>query len=780
MTNGFVRFNRTVTWASALILGISAGVAAAQIVPTANLPLAWRVWLGFALPFALAGAVAGYRLALHSEGRWWRVVSAWLGWALVIAAAFAASRPLCSPHHVGAGDSYWYSAMLGDFVTQLRAGVFPIWVGQSEYAFNGSVFPLRIAPGLQHAAGVLDLLTGMNLSPLQMRNLLMTGICGAFGIAASGAFASALGGTRRPLASLFAATALLSSGFLAPLYSGDQYMQTLALVFVPCVVACWMRWADEPTPRVGWALGATLGAMVWAHTPLAAWTGAFSALVCGAIALTRLSPRTDWPLVWRAGLAALALGLFPVLSIWVIDNRIHPATAVHDILREVGNYLPLSWRPFRPEDLNWGAYQIGFGPAALLAVALVLTPLRRSRATLLPLFALAVILALIFPVGALTTWLWKHVPTTLVSLTNMWPHQRGIPLAMVIIVMVFARSCRGLGGWATAGLTAVALASFGWTAWQAWVVTSHVVRLRSPGETVERILRPETTMLTRYSYASFVGVPSYYTHGYTDPRLEVRLLKPGTAEVLSSNYEAAAPHIEGAPPPELIERGAFAPLATTSRTAFEMRPIVTLPKRGRYALRFEAPEGMTGVLVLNTSGMNRDFILPDAGSGMVRPFPPSSFGNLPTSSRVIPINTLADNEKLTVSLFLNEPHESPSIPFAIHRVDPARLPIVVESLVPFKAKVTASFASWLETPRIWYTGWTAIVNGKPVAAVRSPQGLVAVPLSPGESQVTVTYRPPAWLSALYWLSALIALAFIATGIRRLLSAPQPHPAAARS
>jgi hypothetical protein len=775
-----VKFTHTVTWASALILAISAGVAAAQIVPLANNPLAWRVWIGFALPFTIAGAVAGQRLARQFQGHWKGVAFAWLGWGLVIAAAFLASRPLCSPHHVGAGDSYWYSAMLGDFVTQLRAGVFPVWVGQSEYAFNGGVFPLRIAPGLQHAAGMVDLLTGMSLSPLQMRNLLMTGICGAFGITASGAFASVLGGARSPLTSLLAATALLSSGFLAPLYSGDQYMQTLALVFAPGVVACWMSWADRPTPGVGWTLGATVGAMVWAHTPLAAWTATLSALVCGAITLSRLSFRADWALLWRAALAAFALGLFPLLSIWVIDNRIHPVTAVYDILREVGNYLPQSWRPFRTEDTTWGAYQIGFGPAALLVVALLMLPFRGTRATLLPLFALTLIVALIFPLGSLTAWLWKNVPTPLVSLTNMWPHQRGVPLAMVILLMVFARTCRGLCGWATVSVSFIAIASLAWTSWQSWVVTSHVIRLRSPGETVERMLRPETTMLTRYSYASFVGVPSYYTHGYTDPRLEVRLLKPGTAEVLSSNYEASAPRIEGAAPPQLVERGTFAPLATTSRTAFEMRPIVTIPKRGRYALRFEAPEGMTGVVVLNTSGMNRDFILPDAGLGMVRPFPPASFGNLPTSSRVLPINVLTDNEKLTISLFLNEDHDAPSVPFALHRIDPENLPIKVESLIPFRASVTASFASWLETPRIWYSGWTATVNGKTVDAVRSPQGLVSVPLSSGESHVVVTYRPPLWLSALFWLSAVLGLSFTVAGVKRLLSEPLLGPAEART
>ena len=79
-------------------------------------------------------------------------------WLAVGASATFAVLPFYFSGAVGSGDAHWYTVMLSDFITQLRAGVFPVWVGQSQYAFNGAVSPLRYAPGFQYFGGCLDLL----------------------------------------------------------------------------------------------------------------------------------------------------------------------------------------------------------------------------------------------------------------------------------------------------------------------------------------------------------------------------------------------------------------------------------------------------------------------------------------------------------------------------------------------------------------------------------------------------------------------------------------------
>jgi hypothetical protein len=54
-----------------------------------------------------------------------------LRWVLLAAAMLLVHLPLESNGSVGAGDSYWYSVMTADFVSQWRAGIFPVFAGQT-------------------------------------------------------------------------------------------------------------------------------------------------------------------------------------------------------------------------------------------------------------------------------------------------------------------------------------------------------------------------------------------------------------------------------------------------------------------------------------------------------------------------------------------------------------------------------------------------------------------------------------------------------------------------
>jgi len=86
---------------------------------------------------------------------------------LLAAVALLIAQPYFSPRLIGTGDALWYHHLLADAVTQFRAGVFPVFVGQSDYSFNGAVYPLRAAPYYQYLAIGLDLITGQTLSFLR-------------------------------------------------------------------------------------------------------------------------------------------------------------------------------------------------------------------------------------------------------------------------------------------------------------------------------------------------------------------------------------------------------------------------------------------------------------------------------------------------------------------------------------------------------------------------------------------------------------------------------------
>ena len=56
--------------------------------------------------------------------------------------ALFAVHPYVRSALLGAGDAQSYSLTIADFLKQWRAGIFPVLIGQSEFAYNGGFQPL--------------------------------------------------------------------------------------------------------------------------------------------------------------------------------------------------------------------------------------------------------------------------------------------------------------------------------------------------------------------------------------------------------------------------------------------------------------------------------------------------------------------------------------------------------------------------------------------------------------------------------------------------------------
>jgi hypothetical protein len=95
--------------------------------------------------------------------------------------------------------------------------------------------------------------------------------------------------------------------------------------------------------------------------------------------------------------------------------------------------------------------------------------------------------------------------------------------------------------------------------------------------------------------------------------------------------------------------------------------------------------------------------------------------------------------------------------------DRAVLPVRVDGWIPYKAAVRSPSNAWLETPRVFQTGYIATVNGQPAQVRESPDSLVSVAVPRGDSTVVLEYSPPAGLKALFWLSCLSIIAVGAVG-----------------
>jgi hypothetical protein len=93
---------------------------------------------------------------------------------LVIAAGILSAVPFLTTGPVGTSEAYNYSLALADTITQIREGQFPVLAGQSEYAFNGRVHPIRTAPYLNYSAALLDLMTFRQLEFWTLQNLILS------------------------------------------------------------------------------------------------------------------------------------------------------------------------------------------------------------------------------------------------------------------------------------------------------------------------------------------------------------------------------------------------------------------------------------------------------------------------------------------------------------------------------------------------------------------------------------------------------------------------------
>jgi len=252
----------------------------------------------------------------------------------------------------------------------------------------------------------------------------------------------------------------------------------------------------------------------------------------------------------------------------------------------------------------------------------------------------------------------------------------------------------------------------------------------------DRVLRPENVMLTQYAYFGFPVVPDYFTDGVDDPELENRLLGQPNGGVLVSNLAAAA----------MSSRNSAGHLQTLDSTGASVR----LEPGRRYLANFEfLNKDFSGVLQIFGSTLNREYDLPSSG-GL------ASFGIGGAHSHFLPLWTSnAAGEDISIRLVPSSDqglYFSPLARVRVNEYDPQRLPIQVSSWTPFRAVVRSPKRAWLETPRMFQPGYAARVNSRVGRIERTSQGLVAVEVPPGNSDVEVDYRAPFGLGFLFWFS----------------------------
>jgi hypothetical protein len=683
-------------------------------------------------------------------------VAQWVG--LYAAHSYARSTLL------GGGDAQSYSMMVGDFVAQLHAGIFPVFVHQSVFGINGGFHLIRNAPYLQYFAGIIALVTGGTLNIFAILNL--TVVASAMGAVVGCYAALRLFMVKAPWASLGLAVLYgLCPGVLAPLFGGDMYPTFMTLPYFPWLVLGIAESVVLPGRFWPWCLQAAALAAIWyGHPPVAGWA-TLCALMAGG--WTLLQERR-----WRVFTRMLvALSLFIALSGYLFYS-VHSLRLPASDRAEVQRALELSlgrlrdcWaRTFAPVssqgDHMTTDLQLGYGlwACVLLAVAAAI----RQREGRVLLACLALILVYTWPIPFLSAHAWRALPSQII-LVNPWPNERLYVSFAILSAFVAAILFRDLAirhVWQRRTLGGLLLFGCLWSAFEARKFNLRGSMVAHREEESEYLALPQGIVLSRTHSYEYVGTPDYVSLGHMDPRLETRLIEPGTGRPFADG-STLRPGLRIAPQkPLIVTLGALGSWGET--------PSFILQPGESRILRFDfmggQPEGEFQVYQKNGDIVSF-YNLPQSGGRL-------AFGATAEAGKSLIIeNDFGTPDDVTFRFFTQAPQTVGPV-FARISVEPLEAElrsIRLVSLMPFTAVVSADRRCCLETPKLFINGYRALVDGVDTPCTRSREGLLQVALSPGEHEVVITY--PGWPmlraiffgSAFAWILLLAAVAAYAFG-----------------
>jgi hypothetical protein len=337
--------------------------------------------------------------------------------------------------------------------------------------------------------------------------------------------------------------------------------------------------------------------------------------------------------------------------------------------------------------------------------------------------------------------------------------------AMAGVVWVSTMDVEGRKARCAVGLILGALVI--WSGYQTVPFLQHSRMLTGTAIATDRNLRPENAMLDAYAYL-LLPIPSYFSHGKTDPFIESRLID-GSGTVLVGPMEDAA----------IMEGYGFHKIRATTNTIpnstrwFAAEPGITVEPHEHLLVRFEFDPKLdyTGYMILEAEHAYREYHLPDSGR-------PEAFGMGGSHTSVLSLwNTGSTPEHYKISESTEPGNDVPHVGalFAnlfVSKLDASLLPVSLESFIPYRARVRSPEGGALETFRVYLPGYRATVDGNDVTVTESREHLASVVVPPGVHEVelrfvgTLKLRLAAALSGIGWGCLAIYCTFTAILLRR--------------
>jgi hypothetical protein len=372
------------------------------------------------------------------------------------------------------------------------------------------------------------------------------------------------------------------------------------------------------------------------------------------------------------------------------------------------------------------------------------------------------LLLLILPVPG-NAWVWDHLPETLKRLTYYWPMQR-----FYLIIAALAAgagisalaTCADLKMNAARRLRVLLVIACGWSLWESRQYIAAGRERTASAEITARNLRAENRATMNHAYGLFPALPAYFSHGVMDPRAEARQLHHSTLAALPpatpSTTESALTPLSGS--------------VDANPGVLLLSPSLTLQPGRRYTLEFVfAPKSYVGILQLSGRTFFREYALPHSGEAL-------AFGSEAPHSPMLALWTTASDPETITLRFIPTDGTAPQTfaAFAAIRlceINDTTSTVKVTAQLPFRATVHATQPAWLETPRMYQSGYQATVDSRAATVKKSPQGLTMIELKPGAQRISLTYQAPALLRLSYTTSFVLWLiaCFLIVSLQRRAS-----------
>ena len=666
---------------------------------------------------------------------------------ILFGAGVYAAEPFLRGTYVGTGEAYNYSLSIADAVTQARSGVFPVLVGQTEFAFNGRIHPLRTAPLYCCAACLIDFATFHRLTFWQIQDALLTLSIVAAAFAAYAALRLLVGATHR--VSLFGALLYeFSPGVLSPVYAMDLYMTVTTLPLIPLVFGSNLASFSRRTTGVYLIIGVTIGLAWLAHPPIALWLSASTAAIQLVVWATRRPSLGAAAAVVPGVVVCLLLAGYSFASTAAMHD-IHGLSMPEDyspIFVELSRAFPGSIMPVNEEARFLGDFQLGYVAWALLFFAGASAACRRRLPPAVLLGIAGLLLVLTLPVPFLTRFLWLHLPPVFPNLTNIWPMQR-LYLVATGLILVAAVSLwpdadlriRGLISSRRVGFTVLCAAALVWNVEQARLFIRRGLILQHSGQVGADLHRSENIDMTVTSYA-LLGLPRHFVNAAMDAEREFRILRAADHSEITNNWTPANAD-------RLRARGVLHAVVVQP-DATPLAPAIRIEPYHRYLLTFNfLCQPFDGVLSMDGEHFHREYPLPSAGGER-------GFGMQPGNDPSVELwTTDLEGTEIRLSLFGMKDLQA-FAGFELREIEPSNFPVELEGYLPLSGRVQAGEAVWLETPRRFIPGYVASIDGRPAQVANSPEGSVMIETPAGDHEFRLRYSGTPLLLAAFWASFL--------------------------